>query len=81
MASVGRELWYHSSGASDWAWSTFTNDNNGYQVMVEIEAAGDHSFVLAARGDWHLIDRIVIHEESLEDAVVTDPAVLETSCR
>lgn len=71
----------YSSGASDWSWSTRTNDNNAFNVMVEFDAPGDYSFMMAARADWHLVDRIVIHEESLEDGTVQDLAAAETACR
>lgn len=71
----------YSSGASDWSWSTRTNDNNAFNVMIEFDAAGDYTFSMAARADHHLLDRIVIHEETLEDAVVHDENATETTCR
>lgn len=71
----------YSSGADDWRWSTRTNDNDAHDVMMELAAPGDYTFMMAARGDWHLVDRIVIHQEGLDDAVVQDPAAVETACR
>ena len=83
VAGSSVDDWFkvYSSGASDWSWSTFTNDNNGHQVVVEFDAAGDYTFQIAARGDWHLIDRIVIHEESVDDMAVQEPTAAETACR
>ncbi len=71
----------YSSGASDWSWSTSTNDNDGHQVVVEFDRPGDYAFTIAARGDWHLIDRIVLHELSLDDMTVQDMGNAETACR
>ncbi|MCX4245081.1 hypothetical protein [Paraliomyxa miuraensis] len=80
-SSVDGWLKVYSSGASDWSWSTRTNDNDAYDVMVEFGSPGDYVFALAARGDWHLIDRIVIHQEGLDDAIVQDPSAVPTTCR
>ena len=83
VAGSSTDDWFkvYSSGASDWSWSTSTNDNDGHQVMVEFDQPGDYTFTIAARGDWHLIDRIVIHEASLDDMTVQDMANAETACR
>lgn len=70
----------YSSGATDWSWSSFTNDFDGHRVMAEFDAAGDYTFMIAARANWSLLDRIVIHEESLEDGVVMGVLVGETVC-
>lgn len=70
----------YSSGASDWSWSTRTNDNNGYDVVVEFDEPGDYAFTMAARGDFHLIDRIVIHEVDVSNDDVQDPDATETEC-
>ncbi len=70
----------YSSGANDWSWSTRTNDNDAFDVMVEFDQPGDYSFMMAARGDWHLIDRIVIHQEELDDGEVEDPGAQPTVC-
>jgi len=70
----------YSSGASDWSWSTRTNDNDAFDVMVEFDDPGDYTFMMAARADWHLIDRIVIHEEGLDDGTVEEPAAEPTAC-
>jgi hypothetical protein len=70
----------YSSGASDWSWSTRTNDNDAFDVMVELDSPGDYTFAMAARADWHLVDRIVIHQEGLDDAVVESLDVPETPC-
>lgn len=80
-ASVDDWFKVYSSGANDWSWSTRTNDNDAHDVMVEFAAPGDYTFMMAARGDWHLVDRIVIHQEGLDDALVEDPAAVETACR
>jgi hypothetical protein len=71
----------YSSGATDWSWSCRTNDHDPFDVMVEFDAPGDYTFMMAARSDWHLIDRIVIHEEGLDDAIWQDPQAAETVCR
>ncbi len=70
----------YSSGASDWSWSTFTNDNDGHQVVLEVDAAGDYTMMLSQRADRHLIDRIVIHEARIADAIVHAEANAETVC-
>jgi hypothetical protein len=82
VAGSSSDDWFkvYSSGANDWSWSTSTNDNNGYQVVMEFDQPGDYTFSIAARGDLHLIDRIVIHELSIDNGVVQDPKAAETAC-
>ncbi|MBL4684213.1 MAG: hypothetical protein JKY37_06470 [Nannocystaceae bacterium] len=71
----------YSSGASDWSWSAFTSDNDAHEVVVEIAAAGDYTMMLSARADRHLLDRLVIHDVALDDAVVRAEENVETACR
>ncbi len=68
----------YSSGANDWKWSTFTSDNDASRVMAEFDSPGVYTFELAARADFFLIDRMVIHEEGISDAVAQ--AATETAC-
>jgi uncharacterized protein YcfL len=70
----------YSSGASDWKWSTRTSDNDASNIMVEFGEAGVYKMMMAARGDHHLIDRIVLHEESLSNDTVRDLELPETTC-
>ncbi len=68
----------YSSGANDWKWSTFTSDNDASRVMAEFDSPGVYTFELAARADFFLIDRMVIHKEGISDAVAQ--AASETAC-
>lgn len=70
----------YSSGARDWKWSTRTSDNDASAIMVEFGAPGTYILNLAARGDHHLIDRVVLHEESIDDDTVRDLNLAETPC-
>ncbi len=69
----------YSSGATDWKWSTFTSDNDASRVMAEFDSPGVYTFELAARADFFLIDRMVIHKEDISDAVAQ--AAAETACQ
>jgi hypothetical protein len=79
-ASSDGWLKIYSSGASDWSWSTRTSDNDASSIMIEIASAGVYTLELSARADHHLIDRIVLHEESVPDAIVHDLTAAETLC-
>jgi len=60
----------YSSGARDWKWSTRTSDHDAHDIHVEYGAAGVYTLELSARADFHLIDRIVLHEESVAQSTV-----------
>ena len=70
----------YSSGARDWKWSARTSDNDASHVLAEFDAAGVYEMRLAARSDHSLIDRIVLHEESLARSAVQDLTAPETVC-
>ena len=70
----------YCSGASDWKWSTNTSDNDAHQIYAEFASAGTYTLELSARADAHLIDRIVIHRDSVADAVATAAGATETPC-
>ena len=55
----------YSSGATDWKWSTNTSDSDAHQIYLEVNKAGVYTLEISARSDFHLIDRIVIHDESV----------------
>ncbi|MBX2801241.1 MAG: hypothetical protein KTR31_26425 [Myxococcales bacterium] len=70
----------YSSGASDWSWSTRTNDNDGHVVVIELDAPGDVTFELAARSSFHLIDRLVWHDVGVGDGEAEDLDRPNTAC-
>lgn len=59
----------YSSGATTWKWSTRTSDNDAHDIYVEFPTAGIHEMEIAVRSSHHLIDRIVLHRESISDSV------------
>lgn len=71
----------YSSGAQDWKWSARTSDNDAHDIIIEVNAPGDVTLDLAARADFSQIDRIVVHEEALNNNTVRDLALAETPCR
>jgi len=70
----------YSSSALDWRWSARTSDNDPHEVHVEVAEPGVYTMGMAARGDFHQLDRIVLHGASLGDAVVQDFGLAETRC-
>jgi len=70
----------YSSGANDWRWSTRTSDNDAHDIFIEVDAPGVVTFEMSARADFHLIDRIVLSEESVADNVAEDTAASPTPC-
>jgi hypothetical protein len=71
----------YCSGASDWKWSTNTSDNDAHQIYAEFAQAGTYTLELSARADLHLIDRIVIHRETVADGVATAAGAPATPCQ
>lgn len=55
----------YSSGATTWKWSAKTSDNDAHNIYIEVDKASVYTLELSARSDHHLIDRIVIHDESV----------------
>ena len=70
----------YSSGASDWLWSTRTSDSDAHDIYFEVAEPGVYTFEMSARADYHLIDRIVVHEESIDNAVAQDLMAPPTPC-
>ncbi|MEM1347443.1 MAG: hypothetical protein AAGI01_02735 [Myxococcota bacterium] len=77
-----RDGWFkvYSSSARDWRWSTRTSDHDAHEIGIDIDAPGVYTMLLSARGDHHLIDRIVIHERDIDDDVVHDEGRAQTRC-
>jgi len=48
--------------------------------MIEFDAAGVYTLELAARADHFLIDRIVVHHESVDNTTARDLALSATTC-
>ncbi|MEM6532041.1 MAG: hypothetical protein AAF654_05425 [Myxococcota bacterium] len=61
-----------SDGALRWTWHAFTSDNDAHDVHVLFESAGEYTMEVSARGDFHLLDRVVLHPFDLEE---TDDAL------
>ena len=70
----------YSSGARDWRWSTQTSDNDAHPIFFEVDAAGTYTLQMSARADWMLIDRIVVHLETVDDDTARDESRAETRC-
>lgn len=81
-AGTSREGYFkvYSSGALDWRWSARTSDNDAHDLFVRFDDPGVYAYQLAARGDFHQLDRIVIHLATLANAEVQDLALSETTC-
>jgi len=77
-----RDGWFkvYSSGATDWRWSARTSDRDAHDVVIEIDAPGVYTLMLAARADFSQLDRIVIHEVSQPNDEVRDLSLAETAC-
>jgi hypothetical protein len=69
----------YSSGARDWRWSTRTSDSDAHDIYAAFDAAGVYTLELSARADFHFIDRIVLHEETV-DRVIVEAAEAPTPC-
>ncbi|MEO1267285.1 MAG: hypothetical protein AAFX99_04240 [Myxococcota bacterium] len=70
----------YSTNATDWRWSTRTSDNDAHEIGVEFDEPGVYTLMMAARGDHHLIDRLVIHQRSIDDDTVHAENLAETRC-
>ncbi|MGF1559621.1 MAG: Ig-like domain-containing protein [Flavobacteriaceae bacterium] len=47
-----------------WNWETKTSDHNAHQVYVRFASAGNYNVQLSARSQDHIVDRIVLYNES-----------------
>lgn len=70
----------YSSGASDWSWSTRTSDNDAHDIFIEVQEPGVVRLEISARGDFHLIDRMVLSAEGVENGVAQDTGAPPTPC-
>lgn len=55
----------YSSGANNWSWSTNTSDNDAHQIFARFDAEGTYNILVSARSSSHVIDRMVLVNESL----------------
>ncbi|MFA9391953.1 MAG: DUF5060 domain-containing protein [Prolixibacteraceae bacterium] len=58
-----------SSGTTNWTWASATSDNEGYIIKAEFAQAGQYTMQLAARSRFHLIDRVVLYNDDVADAL------------
>lgn len=70
----------YSSGASDWSWSTRTSDNDAHDIFVEIPQPAVVTFEMSPRADFHLIDRVVLSEETVPNDTAEDITAPPTPC-
>lgn len=70
----------YSSGALNWRWSARTSDNDAHEIHFELPAEGTYTLELSARSSYSLIDRIVIHEESVPNGAARDETRGPTPC-
>jgi uncharacterized protein YjdB len=61
----------------NWTWSTMTSDNDPHDIYVQFNAPGVYTMELSARSSFHLIDRIVLHQNASNPLLLTN---LETKC-
>ena len=75
----GSDGWFkiYLSGNLDWTWSTKTSDNDSHNIYVEFDSPGIYTMEISGRSNDHLIDRIVLFNESLNG---TDLSLSETFC-
>jgi len=62
----GGNGWFkvYSSGATNWTWSTLTNDNDGHQIFARFDTPGTYNILVSARSSSHAIDRMVlVHDD------------------
>ncbi len=58
----GGNGWFkvYSSGATNWTWSTFTNDNDGHKIYARFDNPGTYNILISARSSGHALDRMVL---------------------
>jgi len=54
----------YSSGANNWSWSTNTSDNDAHQIFARFDQAGTYNILVSARSSSHVIDRMVLVNQS-----------------
>ena len=56
---------YRSGNDNAFKWQASTSDNDAHDVYVTFSAAGTYLMEVAARSDFHAIDRILLYEENM----------------
>ena len=67
-----------SSGTTNWTWNTLTYDEESYDVMVEFDKPGVYTLELAARSDYHVIDKMILFRPTVNTPYA--PEIKETTC-
>jgi len=70
----------YSSGATDWRWSARTSDNDAHDIYIEVAEPGVYTLQFSARADFMLLDRVVIHRESVPESTAQAEDQPETPC-
>ena len=61
----------------NWTWNTFTSDNDAHDIFVQFDSPGEYTMELSARSTFHLIDRLVLHQNASNPLSLNN---LETRC-
>lgn len=59
---------YRSGNDLDFKWQATTFDNNGHDVFVQFDAAGDYLMEISARSSGHGIDKFILFKDSISKA-------------
>ncbi|WP_258422492.1 Ig-like domain-containing protein, partial [Aquiflexum gelatinilyticum] len=78
VSGAGSGGWFKAFASNlNWSFTTQTNDGNGYPIFVQFDKPGEYTMELSARSSYHLIDRIILHQNASSPR---DLNKLETTC-
>lgn len=77
---AGSGGWFkiYSSGSTNWTWSTNTSDNDAHQIYARFDTPGVYNILVSARSSSHVIDRLVLVNQSQFGANGQDLSLAES---
>ncbi len=80
----GQDGWFkiYMNTASAWHWQSSTSDNDGHNIFVVFETAGDYTVEVSGRSRGHAIDKFVLFTDGVTEgsATAVDATTSEIKC-
>ncbi|WP_271784071.1 hypothetical protein [Aquimarina algiphila] len=74
----GKDGWFkiYMNKASKWHWQSSTSDNDGHNIFVVFDSAGDYTIEISGRSKGHGVDKFVLFTEGVtQETAIKDNAV------
>ncbi|RMG22699.1 MAG: T9SS C-terminal target domain-containing protein, partial [Bacteroidetes bacterium] len=78
----GADNWFkiYMNELNTWSWITQTSDNDAHFIYARFDNPGVYTLQISGRSNGYAIDRMVLFNESVDEAMATSLSQAETTC-